>query len=58
LIGTYLHGALEDTRVCSALFSIEMQPDAGPTAQYAALADRFERYAERPADWLLEGRQA
>jgi hypothetical protein len=51
-----LHGALEDTRVCSALFGIDMPPDAGPTAQYAALADWFDRYAERPAEWLLEGR--
>jgi cobyric acid synthase len=58
LIGTYLHGALEDTRVCSALFGIELQGDAGPEAQYAALADWFGRYAERTAEWLPSARSA
>jgi adenosylcobyric acid synthase len=58
LIGTYLHGALEDTRVCSALFGIELQGDAGLQAQYAALADWFGRYAERTAEWLPSARSA
>ncbi len=52
LIGTYLHGALEDAPLCRALFDTDVQADVDQEARYAALADWFERYAEEPASWL------
>ncbi len=59
-IGTYLHGALEDAAVCAELFGVGVQPGASKAAQYRALADWFERYAEQPdtwlKDWLVEAR--
>ena len=52
VIGTYLHGALEDVAVCSALFRADVRAQAAGAARYDALADWFERHAARPADWL------
>ena len=52
LIGTYLHGALEDPRLCSALFEVAMEADVDRKHSYAALADWFERHAENPVEWL------
>ena len=52
VIGTYLHGALEDVAVCSALFKADVRAQAAGAAHYDALADWFERHAERRADWL------
>jgi adenosylcobyric acid synthase len=52
LMGTYLHGALEDPRVCSELFGIVVEPGPSKEAEHAALADWFERYAVAPETWL------
>jgi len=52
LIGTYLHGALEDPQVCSALFGISVEAGSGKGAEHDALADWFERYAQEPEAWL------
>jgi adenosylcobyric acid synthase len=52
LMGTYLHGALEDPRVCSELFGIGVEPGLSEEAEHAALADWFERYAETPEAWF------
>lgn len=52
LIGTYLHGALEDARLCSALFETDVKADVDQEVGYAALADWFKRHAENPASWL------
>ena len=52
VIGTYLHGALEDAGVCSHLFGIDVANTSSKDSQYAALADWFERYAEDPGQWL------
>jgi adenosylcobyric acid synthase len=52
VVGTYLHGALEDAGVCSLLFGIEVANTASKDSQYAGLADWFERYAVHPEQWL------
>jgi adenosylcobyric acid synthase len=52
LIGTYLHGALENPQVCAELFGISVESGMGKGAEHAALADWFERYAEEPEAWL------
>ncbi len=52
LIGTYLHGALEDAAVCSELFGVEVAHPLSKDLEYTALADWFDRYAERPDQWL------
>jgi adenosylcobyric acid synthase len=52
LIGTYLHGALEDAAVCSELLG--MSVDAVPKReQYERLADWFGRHARYVGDWLI-----
>jgi adenosylcobyric acid synthase len=54
LVGTYLHGALEDAAVCSELFGISV--DAVPKKeQYERLAEWFDRHARHVEDWLLCG---
>jgi adenosylcobyric acid synthase len=52
LMGTYLHGAFEDPRVCSALFGIAIEAGLGKDAEHDALADWFERFAEEPEAWF------
>ena len=52
LVGTYLHGALEDPLVCSELFGTCIEPGIAKEAEYAALAEWFERHAEAPGAWL------
>jgi adenosylcobyric acid synthase len=52
VVGTYLHGALEDAAVCSHLFGIQVADAESKAQQYAGLADWFERYAEEPEQWL------
>jgi adenosylcobyric acid synthase len=52
LIGTYLHGAIEDAGVCSELFGTPITATTKEAA-YSALADWFERHAHDPAEWLL-----
>ena len=52
LVGTYLHGALEDAGVCSEMFGVPVAAGSTRGAEYAALADWFERYAEHPESWL------
>jgi adenosylcobyric acid synthase len=49
VIGTYLHGALEDAAVCSSLIGVDIKAAVAP---YDALADWFERYAVNPRGWL------
>ena len=52
LVGTYLHGALEDAAVCSELFG--MSVNAVPKKeQYDRLADWFDRHARYLDDWLI-----
>lgn len=52
LLGTYLHGALEDPRVCAHVFGVDVEPVAGKDMEHAALADWFAGYAEDPETWL------
>jgi len=52
IVGTYLHGAFEDAGVCSELFGVDVAGAVSKDAEYAGLADWFERYAERPEEWL------
>jgi adenosylcobyric acid synthase len=56
LIGTYLHGALEDPAVCSAIFKTDVRAGEEGAARYAALADWFNAHAVSPADWLPRAR--
>jgi adenosylcobyric acid synthase len=52
LVGTYLHGALEDPAVCSELLGISV--DAVPKKeQYERLAEWFDRHARHVEDWLI-----
>jgi adenosylcobyric acid synthase len=52
LVGTYLHGALEDAAVCSELFGISV--NAVPKKeQYDRLANWFDRHVRHLDDWLL-----
>lgn len=52
VVGTYLHGALEDPRVCSDLFGTCVEPGTSKEAEYAALARWFERHAHDLEAWL------
>jgi adenosylcobyric acid synthase len=52
VMGTYLHGALEDAAVCSALFKTDVRAQADAPARYDALADWFDAHADRPSEWL------
>jgi adenosylcobyric acid synthase len=52
IIGTYLHGALEDAAVCSELFGVRV--DLAPKKeQYERLADWFGRHARHLDAWLI-----
>lgn len=55
VIGTYLHGAFEDANVCAEIFGSaaadRVRMHAG--TPYEALADWFDRHAERVGEWLL-----
>jgi adenosylcobyric acid synthase len=44
VIGTYLHGALEDSSVCSEIFGIAVSPRASAEARYRRLADWFGQH--------------
>ena len=52
VVGTYLHGALEDPDVCEELFGVRVAGKPARTADFAALAEWFERHAEKPGEWL------
>ena len=52
VVGTYLHGAVEDPGVCAQLFGVQVNDAPPKTAEYAALVEWFERYAEDPGTWL------
>jgi adenosylcobyric acid synthase len=52
LIGTYLHGALEDAHVCSELFGVSVESGIEKGAEHTALANWFGRYAVEPDAWL------
>jgi hypothetical protein len=52
LVGTYLHGALEDPAVCSEVLGVSV--DAVPKKeQYERLAEWFDRHARRVEEWLI-----
>lgn len=44
-IGTYLHGALEDPRVCAEVFGVVPPPAVSKADHYARLADWFDAHA-------------
>lgn len=52
VIGTYLHGALEDPNLCAELFGVPMAPGFDRTITYEALADWFQEHAESVDVWL------
>jgi adenosylcobyric acid synthase len=52
VLGTYLHGALEDAAVCSELFRVPVSAGAAKADEYLQLAEWFGRYARRPEEWL------
>ena len=52
VVGTYLHGALEDAGVCAELFGVEVARAVSKDTEYEGLAGWFGRYAERPEEWL------
>jgi adenosylcobyric acid synthase len=52
VMGTYLHGALEDAAVCAELLGIAVNP-VPKAQQYERLADWFDRYARYVEDWLI-----
>lgn len=53
VFGTYLHGALEDPRVCEELFGVAVSRLPPRREEYDALAGWFDRYAESLETWLL-----
>jgi adenosylcobyric acid synthase len=52
VIGTYLHGALENAAVCSEIFGIDVTPAPTKESEYRRLADWFDRYAIAPDSWI------
>jgi adenosylcobyric acid synthase len=50
--GTYLHGALDDARVCEEILGVTLPSRAPNASTYEALADWFEASLNPPADWL------
>lgn len=52
VLGTYLHGALEDPAVSAEVFGIPAGPARDAAAEHAALARWFSASAERVGDWL------
>ena len=53
VIGTYLHGALEDAAVCSELFGVRVDPSP-KREQYERLAEWFDRHARHLETWLIK----
>ncbi len=47
VIGTYLHGALENPDVCAEVFGVRMPAVAAKASGYERLADWFERHGRR-----------
>jgi adenosylcobyric acid synthase len=45
LLGTYLHGALEDAAVCSNIFKVPVEPPEDATVTHVRLAEWFEAHA-------------
>ncbi len=54
VIGTYLHGALEDAAVCSELFGVKVTQAPTKDREYRRLAEWFDRYAIDPESWILD----
>ena len=52
LIGTYLHGAFEDARVCAEVFGCEPPDRLSREATFTRLADWFDRAARNPEAWV------
>jgi cobyric acid synthase len=44
VVGTYLHGALESTAVCSELFGVSMETVASKREQYQRLGNWFAEH--------------
>jgi adenosylcobyric acid synthase len=55
IVGTYLHGALEDPGVCTELFGVRVAEETAGAANVTALAEWFDRYAVNPGEWLERG---
>jgi adenosylcobyric acid synthase len=53
VIGTYLHGALEDAAVCSELFGVRVDPSP-KNNQYERLAEWFDRHVRHLDAWLID----
>jgi adenosylcobyric acid synthase len=52
VLGTYLHGALEDPGVCAEVFGVSIGPTVSKSVYYDQLADWFDEHA-RHVDGLL-----
>ena len=52
VIGTYLHGALEDPALCEEILGVPVRTAASKAAEHAALARWFGEHAERLEAWL------
>ena len=50
VVGTYLHGALEDASVCAELFGVEMPSGVSKASQYRRMANWFEHHARHVED--------
>ena len=52
VVGTYLHGALEDPTVCRELFGVPVRAPVARPVEHEALARWFSASAERLDEWL------
>ena len=52
VIGTYLHGALEDPAVCAGIFGCRVPAPPSREATFDRLAEWFDTYARKPEAWL------
>jgi adenosylcobyric acid synthase len=50
VVGTYLHGALEDASVCAELFDVKMLSGVSKASQYGRMANWFEQHARHLSD--------
>lgn len=55
VIGTYLHGALEDAAVCSEVFGVPVRQGASKAEEYRRLGLWLDRHARRQDEWLTGG---
>jgi adenosylcobyric acid synthase len=52
VLGTYLHGALEDPGVCAELLGVPVTAPRSKADEHAALARWFAEHVEHPEAWL------